>query len=139
MKARNQHAFFFKLEHCRVEQNRISSVLNGDATEVFTRPEIEQAHVQFYSTLFLEEQIDFYCKQHCLRSYKKVLTQEQRDLCEGPLTLADLTSSLKSLNLGKSPGSDGLTIKFYLHSWDLLGPLLLHVARVCSMMVQCLT
>ena len=107
------------------------AVLNGDATEVFTRPEIEQAHVQFYSTLFSEEQIDFDCKQHCLRSYKKVLTQEQCDLCEGPLMLADLTSSLKSRNLGKSPGSDGLTIKFYLHSWDLLGPLLLHVARVC--------
>ena len=42
-----------------------------------------------------------------------------------------MTDSVKSLNLGKSPGPDGLTVKFFRHFWDLLGPLLLRVSDAC--------
>lgn len=50
-----------------------------------------------------------------------VLEFEQK-LCDEPISLAELTNSVKSLNLNKSPGPDGLTVEFFLHFWDLLGP-----------------
>lgn len=43
---------FFKLEREHFEKNTVRSVLNLDGTEVFTREEIEEAHVNFYSHLF---------------------------------------------------------------------------------------
>ena len=59
------------------------------------------------------------------------LSSEQRDSCEGPLSLTELFNALKSLNLNRSPGLDGLTVEFYLHFWDVLALLLLRPANEC--------
>ena len=37
----------------------------------------------------------------------------------------------KTLNLGISPGSDRFSAEFYLHFWEILGPILLRVANKC--------
>ena len=47
------------------------------------------------------------------------------------MSLDELTNSVKSLNTGKSPGSDGLSVEFYLHFKETLGPLLLRVSNQC--------
>ena len=100
-------------------------------TEVFTTVEIEQAHRSFYSKLFSEEPIDPEYNASCLRSVAASLSPPQCDSCEGLLTLGELSGAVRSLSVGKSPGSDGLTVKFYLAFWDILGPLLLRVANEC--------
>ena len=123
--------YFFKLEHERVARNSVTSILDSNDVEVFSREEIERAHVRFYSDLFSKDPIDAVCKQICLSSIDKFLSRPQRDTCEGLLSLPELTDSLRSLNLGRSPGSDGLTTEFYLHFWNSLGPLLLRVAEQC--------
>ena len=123
--------FFFKLERERLDRNNVSSILNDNDTEVFTREEVERAHVRFYSNLFSQEVIDPVCKQSCFDSIPSSLSPPLRDSCEGLLTLDELTTSLKSLSLGRSPGSDGLSVEFYLRFWDILGPLLLSVANQC--------
>ena len=121
--------FFFQLERERSSRSSVSSILNSDDVEVFTRPEIEQAHVSFYSRLFSEDFIDEPCKERCLSGIQSTLSLEQSDSCEGPLSLTDLSNLSKSLNLNRSPGLDGLTVEFYLHFWDVLAPLLLRVAN----------
>lgn len=40
-----------------------------------------------------------------------------------PFTVEELHFALKSLNKGKSPGSDGITPEFYLQFWEVLHPL----------------
>ena len=62
---------------------------------------------------------------------EKHISASQQQSCEGFLSLQELTDSVKGLNLGKSLGSDGLSVKFYLHFWEILGPLLLRVANEC--------
>ena len=42
-----------------------------------------------------------------------------------------MSNLIKTLNLRKSPGPDGLTVKFFRHFWDFLGPLLLLVSHAC--------
>ena len=82
--------FFFQLERERSSCSSISSILNSDDVGVFTRPEIEQAHVPFYSRIFSKDFIDEACKL--------TLSSEQRDSCEGPLSLTELSNhALKSL------------------------------------------
>ena len=44
------------------------------------------------------------------------------------MSLDELTNTL---NTGKSLGSDGLSVEFYLHFWETLGPLLLRVSNQC--------
>lgn len=102
--------FFFKLEHERIQRNHISSILNSDGIEVFSYDEIEQEHVRIYSDLFSEEAVDACCKQSCLAGIEKHLSFSQQQACEGFLSLQELTESVKSLNLGKSLGSDGLSV-----------------------------
>ena len=81
--------------------------------------------------LFSEEFIVYACKERCLSGIQLNLSSEQRDSCEGSLSLTELSNALKSLNLNRSPGLDGLTVEFYLHFWDVLAPLLLRVANEC--------
>jgi len=122
--------FFFGLEHERIQRIFISSVLNSDDVEVFSSDEIEREHVCFYSDLFSSEPVHACCKQACLTSIEKHISFSQQPSCEGFLWLQELTESVKGLNFGKSPGSDGLSVEFYLHFWEILGPLLLPVANV---------
>ena len=84
--------FFFQLERERSSRSSVSSILNSDDIEVFTRREIEQAHVSFYSRLFSEDFIDEACKQRCLSGI-----MFKRDSCEGPLSLTELSNALKTV------------------------------------------
>ena len=102
--------FFFKLERERIQRNSISSVLNSDDVEVFSHTEIEHEIVQFYSHLT----IDPLCKQTCFASMENHLDFTQQQSCEGFLSLQELSDAVKTLNLGKSPGSDGFSVEFYL-------------------------
>lgn len=123
--------YFFKLERERFEKNQVTSILDDTGTEVSSRQEIERAHVAFYTKLFTEELIDFQSKQQCLNSFTRFLPEEDCSFCEEPISLLDLSDSVKSLSYGKSPGPDGFSVEFYVCFWNLLGPLLLRVAETC--------
>ena len=79
----------------------------------FSHAEIEQEIVQFYSNLFLSEPIDTFCKQTCLASIENHLDFSQRQSCEGFLSLLELSEAVRTLNLGKSPGSDAFSVEFF--------------------------
>lgn len=111
--------FFFKLEKERYKRNQIKSIFRPDVVEVTAYHEIEQAHVAFYSELFSAEEIDGGCRDRLLQEISAFL----RALCEGVITLAELTASLKTQNRNKAPGPDGLSPEFYTK----FGPLLLEV------------
>ena len=55
------------------------------------------------------------------------LTDIERASCEGLFTKDEIFSALKGLQTGKSPGSDGLPIEFYLAFSDDLGDFLVLV------------
>ena len=67
----------------------------------------------------------------CFDNIGSTLSPDQGYSFEGELTLSELTSSVNSWNLNRSPGLDGLTVEFYRHFWHLLGTLLLRVTCKC--------
>ena len=46
------------------------------------------------------------------------LSDNDASECEEPISLTELTKALKSMNINKSPGIDGLTVEFYREFWE---------------------
>ncbi|GBG87438.1 hypothetical protein CBR_g45496 [Chara braunii] len=55
------------------------------------------------------------------------LTQDARLLLDRPITIEELTETVKTMARGKSPGGDGLPIEFYEATWSMSGPILLSI------------
>ena len=119
--------YFFTLESQWHERTLVPSVFAADGTEVSSLPLIMQVHEQFYSDLFSEEEIDLSVREELFSHVTARLPDDKRDMCEGPLSLAEASEALKLSNRNKSPGPDGLSVEFYSTFWSSLGPLLVDV------------
>lgn len=121
----------FKLEQTQTQKSRINAIYDSFGVEVYSQSEIEKAHVDFYTKLFSEVPIDLDKQTDLLTSLTRKLSSDQSLLCEGDLTLAEITNAVKNLNSHKSPRPDGLPAEFYFKFWDLLGPYLVQVFNAC--------
>lgn len=123
--------YFFRLQSSRAQKSFMPSIYNSSGTEVFSQKEIEQAHVDFYSSLFSEEPIDLNFQNDLLSSLSRQLSSDQASLCEGAITVDEISFAIKNMNTNKSPGPDGLTVEFYRKFWNLLSPFLVRVYNAC--------
>ena len=48
------------------------------------------------------------------------LSEEQKQQCEGKITVQECEAILKSFEENKSPGHDGIPIEFYKKCWTLI-------------------
>ena len=55
-----------------------------------------------------------------LASVSSTLPPTQADLCDGPLDPDECFVAFNGMARGKSPGSDGLPMEFYVKFWPLL-------------------
>ena len=87
-------AFFIKLENQKHRKHFTSSVWNLEGREVFSLPELMAAHEEFYSVLFAEEPIDVQVQNSLLSHVSRTLSENDRLICEGFLSLEELTQAL---------------------------------------------
>ena len=120
-------SFFFKLESERAQKNKIDSIFNAAGIEVASQPEIEQAHVDFYRTLYSAEPTDDIIQEDLLAKIDCFLPELNSLSCDGQLLETEIGDAMRGLSTGKTPGSDGLPKEFYAKFWDLLCPHLLAV------------
>ena len=71
------------------------------------------------------------CKEFLGKIKLPSLSQEQVNLCDGPITLSEITKALKSMQNGKAPGNDGIPKEFYLCFIDILGQDLVNCLKMC--------
>ena len=102
-------------------------IFDSSRQEVTTQLEIEQAHFEFYSDLYTCARTDLDLQHQLLSKLDISLVGEQQTLCEGPLSLDEISCAMRGLSKGKTPGSDGLPQEFYSTFWGLLGPILLEL------------
>jgi hypothetical protein len=57
--------------------------------------------------------------------YAHTVSEAENISLDNPCSLQEILLALKSFSKDKSPGSDGWTVEFYLHFFDLIGPDLL--------------
>jgi hypothetical protein len=58
------------------------------------------------------------------------LSKSEVESCEGELSEQECYAALHGMSRGKTPGSDGFPMEFFLSFWDLLGPDLVRVLNI---------
>jgi hypothetical protein len=98
---------------------------------VTEQDDISKEQVRFYKELYSKVPTDKVAQDRLLNLLDRKLTDEQRDSCDGQLTVGECLMAVKSMAYGKTPGSDGLPKEFYLSFWDLLKEDFVEMANYC--------
>ena len=114
--------YFYTLEKARQADQSIK-LLTKDNLDTISDPyDILVEARTFYQKLYTAEPIDEAAQRVVLSINTPTLTPRDRKTCEGLITRAEITQSVKDMEPNKSPGIDGLTVNFYQHFWDILAP-----------------
>ena len=99
--------------------------MNGqiDDPQIITS-EIKTFYRQLYNKTSVKTEEEE-CLQYLCNLSTLVLTEDEKSLCEGTLTLNECWEALNSMKNGKKPGNKGFTKEFYVSFFGELGPLLL--------------
>ena len=129
-------AFFLLLEKKRAADRFVAALRADDGSIVSHTDDLCRVFSSFYATLFTAEATDPAIAKSLLANVSSTLPPAQADLCDGPLDPDECFVALngirpRRLARGKSPGSDGLPIEFYVKFWPLLGADLVNVLNSC--------
>ena len=122
--------YFYHLEKQRQTRNSINELRVGDQT-VTSHNNILTACRDFYVNLYTAKPVDLKCQDWLLNQLDTALTSEDKEKCEGALTLSECYEALSQMQTNKSPGADGFPVEFYRRFWSSLGPDLVEVLNYC--------
>ena len=123
--------YFCSLERGRQQDATITELTTARGPVTEPRA-IARAAGDFYRVLLAEDDpISAEAQDALLGALgaERMLDDEERDICDLPLTLDELQAVLTRSARNRSPGCDGLPYEFYRVFWDELGPTLLRVLR----------
>ena len=115
---KNNKYFYHKKKH-------IASLTKEDGNIVHEPKQILEEEERFFKEIYQAKNV---CPESANLEHfcdgLNTLKQEEADPCEGLLTLAECTNSLKQFKNNKTPGSDGFTIEFYRYFWNAIGQIM---------------
>lgn len=121
--------FFFCMERKRAPESWIPAMRLPDGSLVSDIDGICKSSVDYYSSLFSAGHTDPETQKSLLAGLSLKLPDDARLSCEGLLSIQEVHAALVGLSQGRSPGSDGLPMEFYLTFWDTIGPDLTDVLK----------
>lgn len=113
-------SYFCKLQRKRAADRLINSV-DDLPRPTSTSLESLEAFRVFYEDLFTSARTFSSDREEMLSNISMCLSSDERDLCEGPLTVEECRSALKGMVRGSSPGINGFPMEFYITFWEILG------------------
>ena len=123
--------YFFRLEKKRSAYCWISPLRESDSSIVSSPVDLCRSLSLFYLDLFTASDTDPCGQSALLGNLSSVLPSDKAALCEGHLTVMEVSSALLGMARRKAPGLDGLPVEFYVKFWDVLGPDLVSVLNSC--------
>ena len=111
--------YFLRLERKRGADTWISAMKTSDGSTVSDIVGICVSWGSFYSDLFSASSFDLDIQVDLLDNISLSLSCDEYASCEGPISLTEAHAALQGMAKGKSSGSDGLAMKFYVTFWDL--------------------
>ena len=86
--------------------------------------------VSFYSDFLAASSVGLDVQDDRLDHFSLSLSSDESATCGGPISPTEAHPALLGMAKGKSPGSDGLPMEFYVSFWDLFGKDLVVVLNV---------
>ena len=124
-------ASFLRLELKRAADRSVAALCTYDGSIVSHNDDLCRVFLSFYESLFTAEATDPVIASALLSNVSSTLPSTQADLCDGPLSSDECFVALNGMARGKSPGSDGLAMEFYVKFWPILGTDLVNVLNSC--------
>ena len=124
-------ASFLRLELKRAADRSVAALCTYDGSIVSHNDDLCRVFLSFYESLFTAEATDPVIANALLSNVSSTLPSTQADLCDGPLSSDECFVALNGMARGKSPGSDGLAMEFYVKFWPILGTDLVNVLNSC--------
>ena len=104
------------LEKRHFNSKTIRNLVTDDGITIFTDVEILQEAKNYYESLYTsitdKELSNEYDDIFFPENIEAKLTNDQKLSCEGELSAAECFESLKTMVMGRSPGTDGLPAEF---------------------------
>ena len=117
--------YFANLEKHKSEKKAIHKlVVNGKT--LTDKNEILNAEVNFYSKIYNATKINENLANDFLNKPINILSDGEKQTCEGCLTEYECKLALNQMKNNKSPGSDGLSVEFYKTFWRDISQFLLN-------------
>ena len=118
---------FCSLEKCNGIQKYVPQLIVEDSSSqeqiVTNQNEVEREIKRFYETLYENkdelidcEAFDEFLDQNTFQNRPRI-SEQQKNIMEGKITLTEMTSYLKKTKNNVSPGSSGFTNEFYKFFW----------------------
>lgn len=125
-KGEKSNKYFLNLITRNQVRKCISKIQKEDGTFTTDNTEILDLQAAFYKKLYsnkctkTEHEIELYLEKLAIPK----LNENDRNQCEGVLTLDECHSVLKQFKNNKAPGNDGIPVDFYKKFWPLFGKLM---------------
>jgi len=117
--------FFLRKEQVRAKAKSIDKLETQDG--VISEPEaILNECRNFYSELYAEQPVDHSLIDYFLKDMS-ILSDMDRESCEGSITKEECILAISKMKNGKSPGLDGLPKEFYAKVFPIIGDVFVEI------------
>ena len=136
--------YFCNLEKRHYTDKLIPKVITEVGRELVDQKAILREQSKFYKNLYrtkncsiTEGQNDVFFPSNQNDQFN-VLTEFEKDLCEGLITKSEALARLKQMKRNKSPGTDGYSMEFYLFFWNDISDYLINSINTAYIKKECL-
>ena len=119
--------YFFNLEKMRQQKKEITELKSHSGELLSDSKDTRKEMNDFYQGLFSEDEVGLEAQDWLLDQLSMSLDEQDQASFEGLLTVEECCEALNGMDIGKSPGIDGLTAEFYIAFWAVLGSDLVEV------------
>ena len=109
--------YFLNLEKRNYKTKHITKLKVNQSDYTENPREILKMQKEFYENLYSSNERSDYFDDFFLNNLPK-LSKANAELTEKPLSPEEITIALKKMKLGKTPGTDGLSVDFYIFFWN---------------------
>lgn len=103
--------YFCNLEKRHYVSKQMFKLISSNGPTIITIDDMLKETREFYQHLYSEREIQLEDLETYTETIPK-LTEDEAEELEGEITLEEATHSLRNMNNGKSPGTDGMTNSF---------------------------
>lgn len=124
--------FFFNLERRNYINKSIQTLVTDSGHTVSKFTDVLNEQNKFYSSLYSNKETEDNLNVHLVDKFFPddaeipKLNENEKESCEGMISEEECVKAIKSMQNGKSPGTDGLPVEFYKIFWKNIKKLVMN-------------